>query len=274
MSGSFSLSHLTLLDCSIAELAFIAARSGYDAISPRLHNMGIDGECRYAPLDNGMLAAARNAIAITGIKVHDIELARITDNVCIQDYARSLEIGAELGAKKMIASVWTETENNTFIYERFAELCELAQRFNIGIALEYPCISSIPTLTQTRSVLEAVNQPNAEILIDTMYLILSRTPMEEIATLPQEWISFIQVSDTFAGIPEKREDLIHLVRQARLYAGEGNVDFNALLDTIPPVDYAIEIPNRSRLQELGLEGHARKALETFKQILALRQLSN
>jgi hypothetical protein len=100
MANIFSLSHLTLLDCTIAELAFIAARSGYDAISPRLHNMGVARECQFPPLDKGMLTAARNAISVTGIKVHDIELARITDDIPTKAYAPALEIGAELGAKK------------------------------------------------------------------------------------------------------------------------------------------------------------------------------
>jgi sugar phosphate isomerase/epimerase len=268
MANIFSLSHLTLLDCSIAELAFIAARSGYDAISPRLHNMGVDGECQYEPLDQTMLAAARNAIRVTGIKVHDIELARITDNINIQDYAECLEIGAELGASKMVASIWTNDQDSSFVADRFTELCQLGQQFGIAIALEYPCISSVPTLAQARTLIETVQQPNAEILIDTMYLILSRTSVQEVTDLPPEWLSFIQVSDTLPGIPDKHEDLVHLVRQARLYAGEGKVDFTGLIKALPPVNYAIELPNASRIRELGLEGHARRALDTFKQILA------
>ena len=32
----YSLAHLTLIECTPAELVYIAARAGYDAVSPRL----------------------------------------------------------------------------------------------------------------------------------------------------------------------------------------------------------------------------------------------
>ena len=73
----YALSHLTLLDCSIPELTYIASRAGYDAISPRLIPMDITGESPCSPLDKEMIRATRNALKVTGIAVHEIELARI-----------------------------------------------------------------------------------------------------------------------------------------------------------------------------------------------------
>ena len=37
---TYSLGHLTLLGCSIPELIYIASRTGYDAVSPRLITTG------------------------------------------------------------------------------------------------------------------------------------------------------------------------------------------------------------------------------------------
>lgn len=267
MANIFSLSHLTLLDCTIAELAFIAARCGYDAISPRLHNMGVDRECQFPPLDKGMLTAARNAISVTGLKVHDIELARITDDIPMHAYEPAMEIGAELGARKMVASIWTKQASHTQQLDKFIELCQLAQQYEMNIALEYPTISSLPSLSMAQALLAKAQQSNAEILIDTMYVNLSRTSLEELEHIPAEQISFVQVSDVHPGIPDTEEGLIHLVRNARLYPGEGSVDFAGILSRLPPVDFSIELPNISRIKELGLEGHARRALQATKQIL-------
>jgi sugar phosphate isomerase/epimerase len=267
MAKTYSLSHLTLLDCSIAELAFIAARSGYNAISPRLHNMGVDGECLFPPLDKSMLAAARNAIAVTGMQVHDIELARITDDTPISAYEPAMEIGAELGARKMIASIWTSHTSSNRQVELFIELCQLAKQYNIDMALEYPTISSVSSLAQAREIVDQAQQDNAEILIDTMYIKLSHTRLDELEAIPHEQISFIQIADVQPSIPDTREGIIQLVRNGRLYPGEGSVDFTNIMSRLPPVDIAIELPNRARIRELGLEGHARKALQCTKQIL-------
>ena len=38
----YSLAHLTLINCTPAELVYVAARAGYDAVSPRFITMNAD----------------------------------------------------------------------------------------------------------------------------------------------------------------------------------------------------------------------------------------
>ena len=72
---TYSLGHLTLLGCSIPELIYIASRTGYDAVSPRLITTGTGGEFSYSPVGKEIIQATSNALDVTGIKVNDIELA-------------------------------------------------------------------------------------------------------------------------------------------------------------------------------------------------------
>ena len=44
MPYQYSLAHLTALGCPPPELAYVAARAGYDYISPRLIYMGLPGD--------------------------------------------------------------------------------------------------------------------------------------------------------------------------------------------------------------------------------------
>ncbi|MBT6544528.1 MAG: hypothetical protein HOL77_10710, partial [Rhodobacteraceae bacterium] len=53
----YSLAHLTLINCTPAELVYVAARAGYDAVSPRFITMNVPGEFTHAPLDKAQVQA-------------------------------------------------------------------------------------------------------------------------------------------------------------------------------------------------------------------------
>jgi len=264
-SPKYSLAHLTLLGCSVPELTYIAARAGYDAISPRLIPMGVKGEFPFSPHDKEMLRATRNALKVTGIQVHDIELARIADNVDVRSYEPAMEIGAELGADKLIASAWTTSRNNrNLVIDTYGQICDLADNYGLSVALEFPSFSRLSNLAEAADIVRAVDRPNAEILIDTLYMHMSRVSPDELEGLPSNWFSFIHICDVLPGIPDSTSGMIQIARDSRLYPGEGCVDFTSIIERLPPVNYSIELPNRSRVAELGYEEHARRCLQTAK----------
>ena len=82
MEQEFSLAHLTVLGCAPPEMTYIAARAGYDYVSIRPIFMGLPGEPDYALADNPqMLKQTKRALASTGVRVHDIELARVYEGL-------------------------------------------------------------------------------------------------------------------------------------------------------------------------------------------------
>ncbi len=264
----YSLGHLTLLDCSVPELVYIAARAGYDYVSPRLAQMGVPGESPIDPLDKDMVQATKIALRATGLEVHDIELARITDNCDVSAYEPAFALGAEMGAKQMISSAWTSrTDDRDYVVEKFGEICDLGAKYGISVSLEYPSFSRLPTLNAVIDILKAANRPNAGVLVDTMYTHLSHTTVEEFEGLPVNWFKFIHIADLMPGIPENHEGMLQVVRDHRLYPGWGCIDFKAIVERLPPVVYSIELPNRPRAREHGYEGHARRCLKTAKEVL-------
>lgn len=263
----YSLAHLTLLGCSTPELVYVAARAGYDAISPRLLSMGVQGECPSSLLEKDMIDATFNALRTTGIKVHDIELLRITDDCDIEGYRETLDAGARLGAKNLITSVWTSPETSrSYIVDKFSELCDLSKEYGFFVSLEYPSFSALQSLEEVVEVIEASQRDNAGILIDTLYTHMSRTKIEDLKKVPSKYFKFMHICDVGYGIPDTRDGMVGIARDARLYPGEGCIDFKSIIEALPNVNYSIELPNKMRVKELGYEEHARRALEASKRV--------
>ena len=261
----YSLAHLTLINCTTPELVYVAARAGYDAVSPRLVKMNVKGEFTQSPIGKAQVQATKTALATTGLKVLDIELARITEDCDPRSFERALELGGELGASRMIMSAWTRArDDRNFLTEVYAETCELAAPYGLSIDLEFPTFSRLRTLDEALDIVRAADRPNGGILVDTLYLHLSRVDIGELLHVPPELLHFLHISDCLPGIADTQEGMIQLARDARLYPGEGWIDFAGIIERCPPVDYSIELPNQSRLAELGFEEHARRCLQHAK----------
>lgn len=257
----YSLAHLTLINCTPAELVYVAARAGYDAVSPRFITMNVPGEFTQSPLDSAQVQATKTALATTGLKVLDIELARITEDCDPRDFEAALELGGELGARHMIMSAWTpRRDDRNFILDTYAETCDLAAPYGLTIDLEFPSFSRLRTLDEALDIVRAADRPNGGILVDTLYLHLSRVDIGELLHVPPEWLHFLHISDCLPGIADTREGMIQLARDARLYPGEGWIDFAGIIERCPPMNYSIELPNEARIAELGFEEHARRCL--------------
>ena len=126
MATQYSLAHLTVLGCPPPEMTYIAARAGYDFVSLRPIFMGLPGEPNYALADNpAMLKQTKRALAETGIKLHDIELARIYDHMHPTKYLPAMEVAAELGGRAVLSSIWTEERD--YAIDKFGEVVRPGQ---------------------------------------------------------------------------------------------------------------------------------------------------
>lgn len=266
MTRQFSLAHLTVLGCAPPEMTYIAARAGYDFVSFRPIYMGLPGEPNYALAENReMLRQTKAALAETGVRLLDIELARIYDGLDPKKYLPAMEVAAELGGRHVLSSVWTPERN--FAIERFAELCDLAKQFGLTVDLEFVTFADIKNLQEALAVLRTANRENSGIMIDTLHFNRSRVALEELDEVPREWFRFAHLCDGPAAIPTAKEELIHTARDERLYAGEGAIDIAAILNRLPEVPYSIELPNLARVKEYGYAEHARRCLQTARDYL-------
>lgn len=265
MKKQYSLAYLTVSGCAPPEMTYIAARAGYDFVSLRLIPMGVPGEKPHLPEDRQMIRKTKAALRETGLKVLDLELARILDDVVPGSYLPAMEAAAELGAEHVISSAWTTArDDRNFIVDCFAEICDLAESFGLTVNLEFPTFSRLTNLQEAADIVRAANRSNGGIFIDTLYFHYSRTRLDELELLPREWFNFMHICDTSKEIPATRDGMVHVARDERLYFGEGCIDFTAILERLPPMPYSIELPNLRRLKKYGYEGHARRCLESAR----------
>lgn len=263
MEFQFSLAQLTVLNTSPPEISRMAAECGYDFVSMRQIYMGLPGEPDYDLSKNKQLMKeTKQVFADTGIKLLDIELARIFDGMDVKKYEPAMEVAAELGGKHVLSSIWTP--NKDYYIEKFAELCDLAAQYNLTVELEYVPIASVKTLAETVEVLKAVNKPNAGLMIDIHHFHRAQDDPNELRKLPAEWFRFAHLCDASAEIPQDNEEMTRILREARDYVGEGGIDVASILNAMPIIPYSIELPNLKAVETYGYKEHARRCLETAK----------
>jgi len=263
MATQYSLAHLTVLGCPPPEMAYIAARAGYDFISIRPILMGLPGEPDYALADNPvMLKQTRRALADTGIKLHDIELARIYDHMHPSKYLPAMEVAAELGGRAVLSSIWTEDRD--YAIEKFGQVCDLAKPFGLTVDLEYVPVAGVRSLADAVAVLKAVKRDNAGLMVDTHHFQRAGDRVEALDGLPREWFHFAHLCDAPAEIPADRAEMIRIMREGRMFLGEGGIDVAGILKHLPEMVYSIELPNLACVRETGYAEHAFRCLETTR----------
>ena len=266
MSHPYALSYLTVPGVTPPEQTYIAARTGYDYVSYRLFHLGVAGEPDIDPTDPQVISDTKRALADTGLKCFDIELMRIMRGLDPKDFVPAFEAGAELGAGQVICSAWTDVRNDRkFIVETFAEICDLAAPFGLTVNLEFPAFSRLTTLEEVMEVLERTGRRNQGMLVDTLYMHFNKAPLLALEKVPPEWINFLHICDA-EDLAFTREAMIETARDARLYPGEGAIDFWAVNYLFPDLPLSIELPHAKRIAEFGPEQHARNCLEAARSV--------
>lgn len=261
----YSLAHLTILGCPPPELIYIAARAGYDYVSLRPIALGLPNEPKYLLAEDKILMKqTKDALAHTGLKLHDVELARVVKEVEPKTYLPAMEVAAELGGKSLLSSAWVDDYN--YIVDFYAELCDLAKPFGLTVDFEFVTWSAIKTLKDAMRMLRDAKRDNCGIMVDTLHFSRSRVRLEELDEIPREWIHFVHICDGPSEIPDinDKEALIHTGRDARLYVGEGGIDIAAIVNRLPNVPCSIELPHLARAKEYGCAEHAWRCLESAK----------
>ena len=266
MTRQFSLGYLTAPTCAPPEMIYLAGRAGYDYVSLRTIAMGLPGEPNFGLAGNSaLLRDTRIALNDTGVRVLDIENARIHDGVDLKRYLPELEVAAGLGARAVLTNIWSE--NRSYVVDKFAELCGYAKSFNLDVRLEFVTWAKIVDIRQALAVIRAACVDNAGIAVDMLHFSRSRCSLAELAALPPELVTAIHICDAPAEIPTSVEDLIHNGRAERYYPGEGGIDLAGIIRTVPQVVYGIEIPNLERARVIGNAEHVYQCLEKTRRYL-------
>lgn len=263
MTYKFSISHLTALGLTPPELVYLAEKVGYDLVSLRTIKMGLPNEPDYRLETNlSLYKATKKALQETQIQLFDIELARIYDSCDVHSYEKAIEIGAELGAKHLISSLWTS--NEAFVKEQVHLLCEIAKPYGITVNVEPVPISQYKTIASVSDILNSIPNENKGLLIDIHHFHRAHETVETLTAIPKEWIHFVHLCDAQLDIPQTEEEMRRILREERLFLGEGGIDVAMILNHLPKVPLALELPHNARLAELGYEQYVKTCLERAK----------
>jgi sugar phosphate isomerase/epimerase len=266
MKTEFSLAQLTVLGCAPPELIYIASMTGYDNVSIRPIYMGLPGEPNYDLASNKvMFKQTKRALAETGLKLLDIELARVYDGMDPKRYLPAMEVAAELGGKHVLSSIWTTDRN--FYIEKFGEICDLAKQFGLTVDLEYVPIAGVFDLAGAVDVIRSVNRENAGLMIDIHHFQRAKDKVEDLLKLPREWFHFAHLCDAPSEIPTERDEMTRILREARSYVGEGGINVSSIINSMPQMPYSIELPNLEYVKEFGYAEHARRCIQSAKNYL-------
>ena len=283
MKARYSLVHMTGPTCPPDELIRIAAKIGYDCVGLRTIPTRLSGNASNAGKaamqattsgieafdivhNRKLLEATKRTAAETGVVINDTENARIFDGCDVRNYEADLEAAAELGVKHFLTNIWTV--DKPFYTEQFAQLAELGANYGLTVNVEFVTWAGVKNLQDAKELLLASGAENVGIVVDALHCHRSRVQLSEFDGLPQSWFNYMHLSDIEAEIPTDTETLLHNGRDERLYPGDGAIDLRALVAKLPDTAVrGLEIPSVSKVASIGLEAHARTALEKAKAAL-------
>ena len=217
-----------------------------------------------------MLRQTKAALAETGLKMLDLELARILPGLgpeelpagdgsrrrtgCPSRHFQRLEHGAHA--------------ERSFVVDGFGALCDLAKPLGLTVDLEFPIISRLTNLAEAADVVRAADRRNGGIMVDMLYMYFPQHPART------SWMPCRASGSTWRTFATRRR---RYRRRARAWSiscatrgstsGEGAIDIAAILERMPQVPYSIELPNDARVAEVGYEEHARRCLQAAKRYL-------
>ena len=268
MPRTYSLAYLTIPGTAPVEHIRIAAEAGYDCVSLRTIPMHLPGEPLFLfEKDKKLFDDVKRALADYGLQYNDMELARVREDLNVGEYEPAFEKAAELGARNVLSSVWTE--DKAFREDQFGVICDMAKTYGMTVNLEFMSLSGVRDLATALELRNAVARDNVKIVVDLLYVLRSQIPIEQLKSLKAEDVGFIHLCDGPANMPELSvEDAFTVVREARLYVGEGAVDVKGVLNALPKAPFSIGLPNAKEVAARGVAGHAARCLETAKAYMA------
>ncbi|MGH7004929.1 MAG: sugar phosphate isomerase/epimerase family protein [Alphaproteobacteria bacterium] len=258
MSRLYSLSYMTL-ETSPPNMIAFAAEAGYDLAGIRMLPSLPGGRAFPLMHDPAMLRETLMRIDDTGVKVLDVEIARMDGMSGIELWLPMLEASARIGAQTIVVA--GDDPDEARMTETYGLLCDAAAPFGLTVNLEFTPWTVLNNAAMASRIVAQAARANGEILIDLIHVARSTTTLADIGAIDPACMRYFQICDAPAGIPTSREELLFTARQERLLPGEGGVDLDGIVGALPDhLIVSVEIPSHSRLAAMGPAVWSRQTL--------------
>jgi sugar phosphate isomerase/epimerase len=238
------LAHFTVLEVPPPELVSLAARIGYAAVGLRLHPAFPGAPFYEIPPGSEAMREMRGRMSGEGVSVYDIEFVTLDEDLVLSALAPMLESASELGARRL--SVCGDDPDRSRLVARFAELCELAAGFGMGVDLECMAWRRVASFPDAVGVVEAAGKANGGALVDALHLSRTGGSPADLKGVPIQRIRSAQLCDAPARRPASTEAIIQEARSGRLPPGRGELPLCELLAALPEdATLSVEVPMES-----------------------------
>ena len=135
-----------------------------------------------------------------GVRVHDVELIRLTGATDVAALEPLVAAAAELGARHVLVA--GDDADEAALAARFATLCDLGARHGVRMGLEFMPWRGVRTLASARRVLDAAGAGG--IIVDAIHLDRSGGTAAEVAAIPPSQWAYFQICDAPRERPRQR----------------------------------------------------------------------
>jgi sugar phosphate isomerase/epimerase len=227
-----SLAAGTVLDVDPPDAVTVAAAAGFGAAG-----IWFDPDS-WTPATSVDVAERLDGTGLVALDVEPVILGRGVDHG-----DRIVDVAAELHARHVLVASGPAPIGA--VIERVGALCDRAADSGVVVVLEFLPIFTVATLGDAVAVVEAVGQPNAAVLVDTLHLARSGGSPEDVRATPARLLPYLQVADAPAAPPGTspdtlREEALH----GRLPPGDGELPLRRTLDAAPDAALSLEIRSR------------------------------
>jgi sugar phosphate isomerase/epimerase len=235
------LAHFTVLEVAPLDLVALAAKIGFAFIGLRLHPAFPGAPCYEIPPGSLEMREMRRRLKGEDVRVYDIEFVTIGVEFAPGRLTSILESASELGAERL--SVCGDDPDRSRLVSNFAELCDLAAGFGMGVDLECMAWRQVASLPDAVRIVEAAGKPNGGVLVDALHLSRTGGSPSNLRSVGSGLIRSAQLCDAPAERPESEAAIIREARSGRLPPGKGGLPLRDLLAELPAeTALSVEVP--------------------------------
>ncbi len=195
----------------------------------------------------------------SGLELLDVEVIWIKPDSDLDLHRRTIDIGADLGAKNVLC-VSSDPDMDAAA-EKLRALCVHAEGSGMRVALEFGIFTEVKNLAMALDVLDRVAHPLRAVLVDPIHVDRSGTTAAEIAATAVELMPYAQFCDAPAKRPDPSnfDEIIVDAIDLREQCGEGGLDLAAMYNALPK-DIPLSIELRSKALRDGFSDPGARAL--------------
>ena len=266
MPRSLGLAFLTIPDLPPPAALATAAELGCSTVGLRVLPAVPGGPFWDLATDAPMLRETRAAIADTGVTVFDLEVLWLKPDFDVKALMPFFDVAGALSAKAvLVAGIDPDPVR---LIQSYAAFCDAARPYGLTASLEFMPWTAVPDAKSALRVVEAADRPNSAILVDALHFARSRSTLDDIRAIPRHRLHYAQICDAPAEIPATTEGLLHTARRERLLPGDGGIPLRDLFAALPAdLPVSLEIPNDTRIAEIGTRAWARQAVAATRRVL-------